>query len=157
MRISDWSSDVCSSDLTWYLIYTSGTTGKPKGVIQTFAMLLTNYLNIGLAISLRDDDTLLNVLPLFHTAGVNLSSSAVFLVGGTVLVQRGFDPAATLSALANRCTVFFGVPAVYQALIDPPDFNGARLAKVRSWGCGGAALSLPVAQRYAGQIGRAHV
>src|SRR3546814_13762945 len=114
MRISDWSSDVCSSDLTWYLIYTSGTTGKPKGVIQTFAMLLTNYLNIGLAISLRDDDTLLNVLPLFHTAGVNLYSSAVFLVGGTVLVQRGFDTAATLSALANRCPGFFCLPAVWR-------------------------------------------
>src|SRR3546814_18666279 len=51
----------CLANDTTYLIYTSGTTGKPKGVIQTFAMLLTNYLNIGLAISLRDDDTLLNV------------------------------------------------------------------------------------------------
>src|SRR3546814_17554741 len=40
MRISDWSSDVCSSDLMnaedpLFILYTSGSTGKPKGVLHT--------------------------------------------------------------------------------------------------------------------------
>ncbi len=138
-------------DTPWYLLYTSGTTGKPKGVIQTFRMMLANYLNIGLAVNLSGDDVLLNVLPLFHTAGINLYSSAVFLAGGSVLVPRGFEPDQALRALEERATVFFGVPAVYQALIDHPAFDGRRLERVRSWGCGGAPLSLPVAQRYVDQ------
>ncbi|MBF5057456.1 acyl-CoA synthetase [Alcanivorax sp. 521-1] len=138
-------------DTPWYLLYTSGTTGKPKGVIQTFRMMLANYLNIGLAVELTGSDVLLNVLPLFHTAGINLYSSAVFLAGGSVLVPRGFEPDQALRALEERATVFFGVPAVYQALIDHPAFDGRRLERVRSWGCGGAPLSLPVAQRYVDQ------
>ena len=138
-------------DTPWYLLYTSGTTGKPKGVIQTFRMMLSNYLNIGLAVELTGSDVLLNVLPLFHTAGINLYSSAVFLAGGSVLVPRGFEPDQALRVLEERATVFFGVPAVYQALIDHPAFDGQRLERVRSWGCGGAPLSLPVAQRYVDQ------
>ncbi|MEP5051608.1 MAG: AMP-binding protein, partial [Alloalcanivorax venustensis] len=135
-------------DTPWYLLYTSGTTGRPKGVIQTFRMMLANYLNIGLAVNLNGDDVLLNVLPLFHTAGINLYSSAVFMVGGSVLVARAFDPDQALQVLEKRATIFFGVPAVYQALLDHPGFSGERLKGVRSWGCGGAPLSLPVAQRY---------
>ncbi|WP_339752540.1 long-chain fatty acid--CoA ligase [uncultured Marinobacter sp.] len=138
-------------DTPWYLLYTSGTTGRPKGVVQTFRMMLANYLNIGLAVNLNGDDVLLNVLPLFHTAGINLYSSAVFMVGGSVLVARAFDPDQALQVLEERATIFFGVPAVYQALLDHPHFSGDRLRQVRSWGCGGAPLSLPVAQQYVDQ------
>src|SRR3546814_8743855 len=35
MRISDWSSDVCSSDLT------SGSTGRPKGVMHSHRTALS--------------------------------------------------------------------------------------------------------------------
>jgi fatty-acyl-CoA synthase len=135
-------------DTPWYLLYTSGTTGKPKGVIQTFRMMMANYFNIGLAVELTSSDVLLNVLPLFHTAGINLYSSAVFLAGGCVLVPRSFEPEQALQALEERATVFFGVPAVYQTLLAQPGFSGERLKRVRSWGCGGAALSLSVAKQY---------
>lgn len=99
-------------DAPWYLLYTSGTTGQPKGVIQTFRMMLTNYLNIGLAVNLTSTDVLLNVLPLFYTAGINLYSSALFMVGGCVLVARHFEPEAAFQVLEARATVFFGVPPV---------------------------------------------
>ena len=135
-------------DTPWYLLYTSGTTGKPKGVIQTFRMMMANYFNIGLAVELTSSDVLLNVLPLFHTAGINLYSSAVFLAGGCVLVPRSFEPEQALQALEERATVFFGVPAVYQTLLAQPGFSGERLKRVRSWACGGAALSLAVAKQY---------
>src|SRR3546814_7183697 len=51
---------------------------------------------------------------------------------------------------STRTDTLFPYTTLFRSLIDHPDFNGERLAKVRSWGCGGAALSLPVAQRYAG-------
>ncbi|CAM4383914.1 AMP-binding protein [Kerstersia similis] len=136
-------------DSPWYLLYTSGTTSRPKGVIQTFRMMMANYLNIGLAVRLNADDVLLNVLPVFHTAGINLYSSALLMLGGTVLVQRTFDASQALDILAGRATIFFGVPAIYQALLEHPAFAGERLQRVRSWGCGGAAMPVAVAQRYA--------
>lgn len=137
------------ADSPWYLLYTSGTTSRPKGVIQTFRMMMANYLNIGLAVRLSADDILLNVLPVFHTAGINLYSSGVLMLGGTVLVQRSFDAEQALEILSQRATLFFGVPAIYQALLAHPGFDGTRLQRVRSWSCGGAAMPAAVSQRYA--------
>lgn len=139
----------CSPDTPWYLLYTSGTTGQPKGVIQTFRMMESNYFNIGVSVGLTQDDVFLNVLPMFHTAGINLYSSAVLMVGGCILVSRTFDAEQALDALANRATIFFGVPAIYQALLEAPSFDRKALSRIRSWACGGAALPLSIAQRYA--------
>ncbi len=134
---------------TWYLLYTSGTTGRPKGVVQTFQMALVNHLNIGTAIELTASDTTLNVLPQFHTGGLNLYTLPTLLAGGTAIVQRAFDPAETLELLAGRTTAFFGVPAIYQALAADPGFADADLSGVRSWLSGGAPAPVALLERYA--------
>jgi fatty-acyl-CoA synthase len=136
------------ADGIWYLLYTSGTTGRPKGVIYTFRMALANYVNIGAAIGLRSTDTVLNFLPLFHTAGINLHTLPTLIEGGRVLVAPGFDPDQVVALLqAARLDSFFGVPTVYQALLDHPGFADAPLGRVRHWSCGGAALPEALAER----------
>src|SRR3546814_959254 len=98
MRISDWSSDVCSSDLRldalgldefldlgraapdagWggfpesracSLFYTSGTTSAPKGVLYSHRSCLLNAMLISLGLELNTDETLMPVVPLFHANG----------------------------------------------------------------------------------------
>ena len=133
----------------WYLLYTSGTTGRPKGVIQTPRMALANLVNIGVPIGLTSADVTCNVLPMFHTGGINLYTLPTLLAGGTALVPRTFDPAEVLALLEARTTVFFGVPAVYQLLADQPGFAAADLSGVRSWASGGAPLPVPLIHRYA--------
>jgi fatty-acyl-CoA synthase len=133
---------------TWYLLYTSGTTGRPKGVVYTFAMALANYVSLGAAIGLGRGDATLNFLPLFHTAGINLHALPTLIAGGRVLVLPRFDADAVVDLLeARRIDTFFGVPAVYQALLDHPGFAAAPLDRVRHWGCGGAPLPDSVAYR----------
>lgn len=135
-------------DATWFLMYTSGTTGQPKGVIQTYQMSVVNAFHVGQAFDLRDGDTTLNFLPLFHSAGIQLVTLPTLIAGGTVLMLPGFDEARAL-ALMPRLDIFFGVPAVYQQLALHPDFETADLARVRSWGCGGAPLADVLVERYA--------
>lgn len=125
----------------WYLLYTSGTTGKPKAVIQTFGMALANYVNIQQATSLTAADSTLNFLPLFHTAGINLHALPVFIAGGTSHVIPKLDIDAMVRLIEDgTITLFFGVPAVYQAFSLHPAFHRADLSRVRHWGCGGAPL-----------------
>src|SRR3546814_15636546 len=76
MRISDWSSDVCSSDLQ---LYTSGTTGLPKGVVLTNANYRT-FLEAATEVdgfAYGEDETVVIVMPLFHVAGTNVSFSGL--------------------------------------------------------------------------------
>src|SRR3546814_3664762 len=74
MRISDWSSDVCSSDLAdWHSIYyTSGTTGKPKGVVlsqKNWLVVIRNHL-MDLYTDAAPGDVVLHAAPLSHASGV---------------------------------------------------------------------------------------
>ncbi len=135
-------------DATWFLMYTSGTTGQPKGVIQTFQMSVVNAFHVTQAFGLREADTTLNFLPLFHSAGIQLVTLPTLIAGGTVVAMPGFDEARAL-ALMPRLDIFFGVPAVYQQLALHPDFESADLARVRSWACGGAPLADVLVERFA--------
>jgi fatty-acyl-CoA synthase len=138
------------TDRIWYMLYTSGTTGKPKAVIQTPGMAYANAVNIGQAIDLTSDDTTLNFLPLFHTAGINLHTLPVLMWGGCVRVLKKFDIDPVMAALqSGDCTAFFGVPAIYQALSLHKSFASADFSKVRSWGCGGAPLPATMIELFA--------
>lgn len=136
-------------DTPWFLLYTSGTTGRPKGVIQTHGMVFYNALNIGLPIHLNADDVTLNLLPFFHTGGLNLYTNPTIMMGGTAVIQRTFDPEETLRWLAGEVTAFFGVPAVYLFLSQHPQFAQTDLSSVRSWACGGAPMPVSLLQTYA--------
>jgi len=131
-----WPLEEC-----WYVLYTSGTTGQPKAVIQTFGMALVNYINIRQGMRISGNDVALNYLPLFHTAGINLVTLPTFMEGGESLVLPGFDADAVVDLLAGgRLDTVFAVPAVYRQLSQHPRFGTLDLARVRSWGCGGAPM-----------------
>ncbi|NIJ10424.1 fatty-acyl-CoA synthase [Saccharomonospora amisosensis] len=133
----------------WYLMYTSGTTGRPKGVLQTAGMALVNHLNIGMAAGITFEDVFLSVLPQFHTGGWNLYTLPMLFVGGTAIIPSGFDAGQSLRLLQDRASVFFGVPTIYQMLVEHPDFAAADLSRVRSWSAGGAAMPVPLLERLA--------
>jgi len=138
------------ADETWYLLYTSGTTGKPKAVMQTFGMAIANYINISQGMGLREDDTTLNFLPLFHTGGINLTTLPALIMGATVLVSQGFELERTVGLLeSGRLDNFFGVPAIYQAISLHAEFGQMDLSGVRSWACGGAPMSDQLLQQFA--------
>ncbi len=136
-------------DKPWFILYTSGTTGKPKGVIQTHGMVFYNALNIGMPTRMTADDTSLNLLPFFHTGGLNLHTNPTIFYGGTAVIQRTFDPEQTFQLLADDITMFFGVPAVYLFLSQHPDFAQTKFDNVRSWACGGSPMPVSLLEQYA--------
>jgi fatty-acyl-CoA synthase len=135
-------------DDLWHILYTAGTTGRPKGVLQTYGMVFYNAVNIGLPLDLTSSDVTLNLLPTFHSGGLNMYANPTFHVGGTALIQKAFEPAETIRLLSTRATAFFGVSAVYLFLSQHPDFEKTDFSHMRSWGAGGAPIPTSLLQLY---------
>ncbi len=55
------------------VIFTSGSTGTPKGVMLTHANIVSQIEAIDRAIGIRPDDTILGILPFFHSMGYTVT------------------------------------------------------------------------------------
>jgi len=133
------------------IMYTSGTTGLPKGAMITHGMNFWNCVNLGIPAGIGIDTVHLNVLPLFHTGGLNCYSNPVLHAGGTVVILKTFDPGEALRILgdpAQGITHFFAVPAPYQFMMQHPDFDATDLSRLRVAGVGGAPCALTIMEAW---------
>ena len=131
------------------IMYTAGTTGRPKGAVLSQGASFWNVLNLNLPLDLTSKDRNLVVLPMFHIGGIGLFTLPMLYNGGTVIIQRTFDPVQMLALLKTEdITLFFGVPAIFQALIQHPQFDAAAFSRVRVVMSGGAPLPVSLVKQY---------
>ena len=136
-------------DTPHIIMYTAGTTGKPKGALLSQSASFWNALNLNLAMDFTSCDRNLLVLPMFHIGGIGLFTLPMIYDGGTVVIQRTFDPVKTLALLREeKITLFFGVPAIFLALIQHPEFKAEAFKSVRVVMSGGAPLPVSLVEQY---------
>jgi fatty-acyl-CoA synthase len=114
--------------------FTSGTTGAPKGATLTHHNILNNGFFIGEAMKLTGVDRLCIPVPLYHCFGMVLGNLAC-LTHGAAIVYPGesFDPKAVLHTVqAERCTGLHGVPTMFIAMLDHPDFSAYDMSTLRT-------------------------
>ncbi len=131
------------------IIYTSGTTGLPKGVLLTHGMLAWNAFNTILGWGLRPDDKTILHAAMFYTAGWNVFTLPIFHSRGVNILVQSFDADLILDLIGNEgVTVFFGVPTMFQMLLDSPKFASTDFSKVRFMVSGGAPLGQPLFEAF---------
>ena len=131
------------------IMYTAGTTGKPKGAILSQGASYYNAINLLVDMQFGPDDRNLSVLPMFHIGGIGLFTLPILYVGGTVVIQRSFEPAETLRLLTGEnISLFFGVAAIFLFLIQHAEFKAEAFKKVRVVMSGGAPLPVSLVKQY---------
>jgi malonyl-CoA/methylmalonyl-CoA synthetase len=134
------------------LCYTSGTTGTPKGALLTHRNVLASPAALRLAWRWEPDDRLVLALPLFHMHGLGVALHGTLLSGASAVLQPRFDPAAVLDAArAERATLFFGVPTMYERLTRSG--RAHELGAMRLCVSGSAPLPGELHARLAGEAG----
>ncbi len=129
--------------------YTSGTTGFPKGATLSHHNIVNNALLIAAAMKLTHQDRLCIPVPFYHCFGMVLGTLACAVTGATMVIPAAFfDPLATLEAIqAERCTALHGVPTMFIAELDHPQFAGFDLGTLRTGVMAGAPCPIEVMKR----------
>ncbi|WP_295005879.1 AMP-binding protein [uncultured Dechloromonas sp.] len=134
--------------------FTSGTTGAPKGATLTHHNVLNNGFFIGEAMRLTPEDRLCIPVPFYHCFGMVLGNLAALTHGAAMVIPaEGFDPLSTLQAVAEeRCTALHGVPTMFIAALDHPDFRAFDLSSLRTGIMAGSPCPVEVMKRVIGEM-----
>jgi amino acid adenylation domain-containing protein len=125
------------------IIYTSGSTGEPKGVMLTHRNMTTACTSIASYLELREDEVILNVLPLAFDYGLYQMLMA-FRTGARLVLERSFAfPAQILQIIKDeRITGFPGVPTIFASLAELKSLKDHDFSSIRYVTNTAAALPL---------------
>ncbi|MBR3750381.1 MAG: AMP-binding protein [Clostridia bacterium] len=139
--------DVCNMQ------YTSGTTGFPKGVMLTHRNIVNNGKTIGDRMDLSTADRMMIQVPMFHCFGMVLSMTSMMTHGGTLCPIPYFSPKSSLACVNDEhITCFNGVPTMFIAMFNHPDFAKTDFSYMRTGIMAGANCPADLMRRAAKEM-----
>jgi fatty-acyl-CoA synthase len=129
--------------------YTSGTTGFPKGATLSHHNILNNGYFVAELCQYTEVDRVCLPVPFYHCFGMVMGNLGAVTHGACIVIPAGaFEPAATLAAVAGeRCTSLYGVPTMFIAELDHPDFGSYDLSSLRTGIMAGSPCPVEVMKR----------
>ncbi len=113
-------------------LYTSGTTSFPKGVASSHLAITMESMSTALDSGWGHADRFLCLMPLFHTAQLNAFCTPAVIVGATMYLHRGFEPAAFLETIEReRISQVFALPMMYRAALEHDAFAATDVSSLR--------------------------
>jgi len=157
-RLRRLQSDLRSHDAI-NIQFTSGTTGSPKGATLSHYNIVNNAHIVASGMKFTHRDRLCVPVPLYHCFGMVMGSLACVSKGAAVVLPAdAFEPASVLEAVqAERCTALHGVPTMFIAELDHPDFGEYDLSSLRTGIMAGALCPAEVMKQVIGRMNMAEV
>jgi len=105
--------------------YTSGTTGRPKGAVLSHHNIVNNARLVAECMRIAPGDRICVPVPFYHCFGMVMGNMAAVVTASTIVIPAPhFDALKTLEAVADeRCTALYGVPTMFRAQLEHPEFH----------------------------------
>jgi long-chain acyl-CoA synthetase len=131
------------------ILFSGGTTGTPKGIVLSSRNLIAEGMQAAAWGGLREGDSILAILPIFHGFGLGVCVNAAFMAGGKSILVPLFDAKAVAKLLrTKRPNLLVGVPTLFDALTKDPSLERADLSCLRATFSGADTLPRPVKERF---------
>jgi long-chain acyl-CoA synthetase len=107
-----------SDDDPYVIIHTAAIQGKPRGAVLSHRNIIACNIQVIGAIGLTPRDSYLNILPVFHIAGL-AACMGMMHAGGRNLVISKFDPHLAVKMIDREKVSFIGdFPPILTLLLD---------------------------------------
>lgn len=121
-----------SSDDGMVIIHTAAVTGRPRGALLSHANMLTCSLHLNFLFGLRHTDVHLNLLPLFHVAGLTMAVNA-FHAGALNVNMGKFDAVRAVELIAEKkVTVFYEFTPILSMILEEQAKTGRNIGSLQS-------------------------
>lgn len=134
--------------------YTSGTTGFPKGVMLSHKNIVNNAINVAGCQNITEQDRICIPVPFFHCFGCVMGTLASVATGATMVPIISFDPLTVLKAVQDeKCTALYGVPTMFIAELNHPEFEKFDLSSLRTGIMAGSPCPVEVMKKVVDVMG----
>ncbi|MBL0123843.1 MAG: AMP-binding protein [Betaproteobacteria bacterium] len=131
------------------ILFSGGTTGVPKGIVLSNRNFIAEGMGVATWGGVRDGDSILAILPIFHGFGLAVCINSAFMAGGKSILVPIFTPKIVATLIrTKRPNLLVGVPTLYDALSRDPSLQHADLSCLRATFCGADSLPRPVKERF---------
>ncbi len=121
-----------AADAGLVIIHTAAVAGRPRGAVVSHANLLCASLHLNYCFGLSPADVHLNLLPLFHVAGLFMAVNA-FHAGALNVNMAKFDADTAVDLIQRqKVSLLFDFSPILGAILDAQANSGADISSLRA-------------------------